>query len=156
MIKLSLPGRDWSAELNNLILDLNGTVTTDGQLLPGVKEKVEMLKDRLEIYIVTADTRGTGFEAAEKLGVHFFKVSDNDGAHDKLDFVNTIIGEETIVIGNGYNDHLALEHAALSIVVIGEGCAVQALKKADIAVKDINDALDLLLNPLRIVATLRA
>jgi len=40
-------------------------------------------------------------------------------------------------------------------VLLEEGCSVEALCSADILVKSILDGLDLLLNPLRLKATLR-
>lgn len=61
-----------------------------------------------------------------------------------------------VAVGNGMNDRLMLRTAALGILVLGnEGTSVQALSSADIVVKDILDGLDLLLNPKRIIATLR-
>ena len=156
MIELALPGRDITMELKNLILDLNGTLTIDGQLLDGVKSHVDELKPLLQVYLLTSDTRGCGSVVADEMGIPIFKVGNQRGGEDKLDFLNTVGPEETIVIGNGYNDRLILENAALSIAVIGaEGCCTQALQKADLVVNDIIYALDLLLNPLRIVATLR-
>ncbi len=156
MINLSVPGREMKMELKNLVLDLNGTLSLDGILVEGVESRVAMLKKELDIYLLTSDTLGCGSIIAEELGISIFKVGSEQGGEDKLDFLNTVGAEVTIVIGNGFNDRLVLEHAALSIAVIGgEGCCVQALQKADIVVKDILDALDLLIKPLRIVATLR-
>jgi len=40
-------------------------------------------------------------------------------------------------------------------VMLDEGCSADAIKSAHILVKSINDGLDLLLNPLRLKATLR-
>lgn len=157
MIAISIPGRELKLELHNLLLDMNGTLTTDGILIPGVKEKLEQLKAQLKMYLLTADTHGNGTTVAAELGIEIFKVSGEAGGQDKLDFLNTLGAKCTAAIGNGYNDALMLEHAALAITVLGEeGAAVHALKRADIVVKDINDALSLLLNPLRIIATLRA
>lgn len=155
MIELSLPGREIKLELKNLVLDLNGTLTVDGRLVAGVDSLVELLKSILEVYLLTSDTLGFGATVAEELGIPIFKVGSQSG-QDKLDFLNTIGADATVVIGNGYNDRLIMKHAALSVAVLGaEGCAVQALQEADIAVKSILEALSLLLNPLRIVATLR-
>ncbi len=157
MIELSIPGRDMTLQLNNLLLDINGTLTTDGVLIEGVREKLELLKKDLGMYLLTADTLGNAASVAEELDIEIFKVSGDEGGQDKLDFLNTLGAENTVAIGNGYNDTLMLEHAALAIAVIGEeGCSVHALKKADIVVKDINAALSLLLNPLRIIASQRA
>jgi len=53
-------------------------------------------------------------------------------------------------------DRLMLANAALSILVLErEGCSVKALNESDILVRGIHDALDLLLNPVRLKATLR-
>jgi len=61
-----------------------------------------------------------------------------------------------VCVGNGANDAWMLRAAAVGIAVIGpEGAAVSALQAADIVVVSITHALDLLLNPLRLVATLR-
>lgn len=155
MIEMTWPGRDVTMELRNLILDLNGTLSVDGLLVEGVKAHVDELKSLLQVYLLTSDTLGYGASVADELGIPIFKVG-TQGGEDKLDFLNTVGPEETIVIGNGYNDRLILEYAALAIAVIGaEGCCIQALQKADLVVNNIIDALDLLLKPLRIVATLR-
>ncbi len=62
-----------------------------------------------------------------------------------------------VAIGNGRNDRMMLDAAALGIAVCGaEGAAAETLEAADIVVGRIVDALDLLLHPKRLVATLRA
>jgi soluble P-type ATPase len=67
------------------------------------------------------------------------------------------LGSKNVVaIGNGNNDRSMLKAARLGIAVLGsEGCANTAIQAADIIVTDINRGLDLLLNPLRCMATLR-
>ncbi|MGN2393350.1 HAD family hydrolase, partial [Pelomicrobium sp. G1] len=59
-------------------------------------------------------------------------------------------------IGNGRNDHLMLKAAALAIAIVQqEGVWAGTLMSAQVIVGDIRDALDLLLYPQRLVATLR-
>lgn len=61
-----------------------------------------------------------------------------------------------VAVGNGANDARMLERAALGIAVLGpEGLALSCLQAADVVVPDILAALDLLLFPRRLVATLR-
>ena len=48
MIQVTLPGRDITLTLHNLLLDLNGTITVDGTLVDGVKERIEFLKENLQ------------------------------------------------------------------------------------------------------------
>jgi soluble P-type ATPase len=62
-----------------------------------------------------------------------------------------------VAVGNGRNDRLMLEAAALGIAVIGdEGLAADAMQACDIVVRHIADALALLEDPRRLIATLRA
>jgi len=125
--------------------------------LPGVSQRVKALSEKLKIYLLTADTFGSAAKIAEELEIELFRVSPEQGGEDKRDFVQTLEPAKTAAIGNGYNDHMMLGEAALGIAVLGrEGCSTLALKRSDIVVSNIEDALDLLLNPLRIVATLRA
>ncbi len=50
-----------------------------------------------------------------------------------------------------------LRAAALGIATVQrEGAAVDAMRAADIVVQNVRDALDLLLKPRRLVATLRS
>jgi soluble P-type ATPase len=61
-----------------------------------------------------------------------------------------------LAVGNGRNDVLLLEKAALGICVVQlEGAAVISMQAADMVCVDINDALDLLLRSHRMTATLR-
>jgi len=51
---------------------------------------------------------------------------------------------------------IALTGIALGIAVLGkEGLSLAAMKHADLVVKGISDAIDLLLKPKRLIATLR-
>ncbi len=58
MIELSIPGLG-DCVWEDLVLDLNGTLTTDGVLLPGVAERLGRLSKALALRLLTADTRGT-------------------------------------------------------------------------------------------------
>ncbi len=156
MIKVSIPGRDMHLEIKNLLLDLNGTLTLDGNLIPGVASRIEPLKEKLQVILLTSDTRGRGAQIAEELGVTYYKVGSGSGGPDKFDYLNTIGPEETMAIGNGFNDRLMLKAAILSVAVIGgEGACFEAIRNADIVVTNIIDALDLILDPIRLIATLR-
>jgi soluble P-type ATPase len=74
----------------------------------------------------------------------------------KAELVQKLGADSVIAIGNGMNDTLLLKNAQLSLAVVqGEGAATEALLNSDIICTDILDALNLLLNPLRVTATLR-
>ena len=64
--------------------------------------------------------------------------------------------QKVAAVGNGANDRQMLEAAELGIAVLGgEGLAVASLSAADVVAGSIQDALDLLLYPKRLVVTLR-
>lgn len=156
MLEIAIPGRK-TLHLEYLLLDLNGTITTAGGLINGVKEKIGQLQGKLEIFLLTADTYGLGREIADELEIRVVKVSGASGGVDKSNFLNSLGAEKVVAIGNGFNDRLMLAEAELSVAIIGaEGCCLEALMNSDIVVKSIADALDLLINPIRIIATLRA
>ena len=143
-------------EIENIVLDLNGTIATDGRIPSEVKEKINSLSHGVKIYILTADTQGTASEESSDVKVELLKVSEKDSTEVKLRVMESLDPTRTVAIGNGNNDHLILKEAALSIAVLGdEGASFSAIKSADIIVKNISDALDLFLKPKRLIATLR-
>jgi len=155
MIELNVPG--WGMlTLKHLVLDLNGTIALDGQVLPGVAERLNLLSASLNTYLISADTRGCGSETAERLGLDLVKVSSGAEVIQKRQFIEQMDARYVVAIGNGANDREMLETAALGIAVLGnEGVATASITAADILVSSIQDALDLLLYPRRLVATLR-
>jgi P-type E1-E2 ATPase len=155
MITIRIPG--WQTlDLAHLVLDLNGTIALDGQVLPGVAERLAALSANLTIHLVTADTQGQAAQSAECLGLQLFRIVPGDEASQKLDLVAQLGPARTVTIGNGANDAGMLAAAALGIAVLGpEGLATTALQAAGVVVGRIEDALDLLLRPQRLIATLR-
>lgn len=155
MLRISVPGGR-NLALQHLVLDYNGTLALDGELLPGLAERVEGLAGSLEIHILTADTHGTVRAKFEGLPVKVHVVEENQQSKAKLDYVEEIGASSTAAVGNGLIDALMLRKAALGVAVIGkEGASPETVSSADVVVMDILDAFDLFLRPLRLTATLR-
>jgi len=155
MIEVEIP-RYGRLCLKNLVLDYNGTIALDGKLKTAVRERLPKLAEKVEIHVVTADTFGTVAAEMEGTGAAVEILHTDDHTAEKRRFLERLGAEHTAAVGNGNNDALMLELAALGIVVLGEeGCAPSALASADILCGDIADALDLLLCPKRLTATLR-
>ena len=75
----------------------------------------------------------------------------------KLEFIQKLGVEHVVAIGNGRNDAKMLAAAAIGISVIQrEGAAASALASSDIIANSFWEALELLRNPRRLVATLRS
>lgn len=155
MIEVVLPG-DHPLRLAHLVLDYNGTLANDGRLLPGVRGRLVKLAETVTVHVITADTFGNVTAALAGLPCTVRILPQVGQAHAKMAYVAELGRGATVCIGNGRNDRLMLQSAALSIAVIGpEGAAAEALAAAKIVVGSPLAALDLLLYPLRIVATLR-
>jgi P-type E1-E2 ATPase len=153
---IEIPGRG-ALELSILILDLNGTIAIDGAIIAGVAERVAKLKSRgLEAYLLTADTRGNGADIAAHLDVALHRLAPGSERAQKAAFVRQRGADQVVAIGNGANDAEMLAQAALGIAVLQvEGLAVETWAAADLLVPDVCNALDLLIEPQRLVATLR-
>lgn len=156
MINIQIPGFG-RLRLNHLVLDYNGTIAMDGKPIAGVRKRLAALSAGLSIHVLTADTFGTAAKslAGFPLTLHVLARSGQERA--KLRYVNALGASRAVCIGNGRNDRLMLDAAALGIVVLErEGAARDSLLAADILVARVDEALDLLNNPLRLVATLRS
>ncbi len=156
MIDIAIPGYE-TLKLEHLVLGHNGTLACDGILIEGVKERLQKLAGHLQIHVLTADTFGKARAQLEDAPCELSILTDNNQDIGKIEYVRKLGPNQTVCIGNGRNDRYMLKHAVLGIaVMLAEGVAVEALKNADVICTDINDALDLLLNPLRLTATLRS
>ncbi len=143
-------------ELENAVFDLNGTIAVNGKIADKVKSKLNKLSENLNIYLLTADIYGTAEKLISDITLELVKISPVNEAQKKRDFILKIGKEKTIAIGNGANDALMLKEAKIGIAVIEkEGASQNAILNADLMVRNIDDALDLLLNPIRIASTLR-
>lgn len=155
MLDIAIPG-DATLTLEHLVLDFNGTLAIDGALVPGVADALRHLANRLDIHVVTADTFGTARQALAGLPVRLVVLAPGHQAEAKRGHVEQLGADRCVAIGNGHNDRLLLEAAALGIVVVQlEGAAVPTLLAADVSAPDIVGALGLLLHPSRLIATLR-
>ncbi|SKA02783.1 HAD family hydrolase [Selenihalanaerobacter shriftii] len=143
-------------EIDKLVFDYNGTLACDGIPVSGVKEKLDKLAIDFEIYVLTADTFGTVKKELKDVDVEIVIVDKKNGTKFKENFIQDLNKDSVIAVGNGNNDTLMLARASLGILILGlEGAATESLLKSDLIVRNINDVLDILLNPKRLVASLR-
>jgi soluble P-type ATPase len=155
MIELNIPGRK-SLQLEHLVCDVNGTLAIDGQLTEGLVRLLSSLSDRLTLHLLTADTHGRQEIIDHQLNLQAVRIHPGDEAAQKGNYIRKLGAEQVVAIGQGANDADMLKTAGLGICVVSvEGTAVEALLSADLVVSNIFDALHLLENPLRIVASLR-
>lgn len=151
-LRVEIPGRE-ALELERLVLDVNGTLTDRGALVDGVASRLVRLRERLRPLLVSADTFGTLADVGRRVGVEVRRVA---AGAEKAKLVEELGAARTVAVGNGANDAAALAAAALGIVVLGpEGTSAAALRVADVVCRSPVEALDLLLEPQALAATLR-
>ena len=152
---IDIPGYK-TLKLNTLLLDYNGTIATDGVIPDSIKERICRLAADFRILVLTADTHGTAKNQCEGLHLEVCTFPVGNAGDYKEEIINQCGGENCVCMGNGRNDIKMFRGAALSIGIMDtEGMCGALLNESDICVKSIEDGLDLLLNPKRIIADLR-
>ena len=156
MIEVKVPGYK-IVKLNYLVLDYNGTLSCDGEVIQGVKKRLSTLSEQLSVHVITADTFGKVESRLKDVPCEITVLPLENQDLAKLEYIKKLGADRTVCIGNGRNDRLMLKAATLGIaVVLEEGAAVETVMDADVVFTSINSALDLLSNPLRLTATLRS
>lgn len=156
MLEVNIPGYR-TFVFSFLVLDYNGTIACDGHLIPGVKDRLEALSKNVTIHILTADTFGSVQKEMTGIPCEVVVIGKGNQTKAKADYVRQLGSQKTVSVGNGRNDALMLKEAVLGIAVVQEeGGAVETLLAADLVTHSIVNALDLLLHPLRLTATLRS
>jgi soluble P-type ATPase len=155
MFELDIPGFGF-IRLEHLVSDFTGTLSVDGKLLPGVRERLNKIAEFLHVHILTADTFGKAREELKGINCEIHILEGENHDIQKEDYVKILDAERVVALGNGNNDRRMLKTAKIGIAIcLNEGCSVDAIKSADIFVNSPMDALDLLINLKRLKATLR-
>ncbi|SFD66863.1 HAD family hydrolase [Pseudoalteromonas denitrificans] len=155
-MKIDIPGRK-TVEIQNVLLDFNGTIAIDGKLITGVSAKINSLSHLVNFHVITADTYGTVVKQLRDTNCKIINLSTNKTYTSKCAYLNEIGKTHTLCIGNGYNDRTILKECVLGISLLqSEGLSIEALMAGDIVCKSIMDALCYLDNPKRLIATLRS
>lgn len=152
MIRLDIPGRG-IIELLHAAFDVNGTLAVDGKPIAGVVDRLQMLAEHLSLHVLTAGTHGNIPELERSFGFPFHKI---ETGQDKMHYVEHLVSAGVIAFGNGRNDASMLRAATIGVAILAaEGVAIEALHAADVLSLGPIDAIELLLKPKRLIATLR-
>lgn len=158
-ITIDIPGFG-KLQINAILSDYTGTLSFSGKLSPGVKDRLLRLAQLVDIHVVTADSFGTAEKELEGLPLICRKLTGPCEDAQKQRYAMELTPRCLASFGNGVNDRLHMklvkEAGGLTFAVDnGEGCAHEALRHANIFVAGAVNALDLLLEPTRLRATLR-
>jgi len=155
MHKIEIPNYK-TVTLEHIVLDYNGTIAKDGKLKTEVKNLLPQLCERYTVHVITADTFGSVKAELKGFDVTVTVLTTDDHTQEKATYIEQLGKAESVAIGNGNNDIEMLKSAVLGIAVVGdEGCATTTMLQSDITTTSIENALMLLLNEKRLVATLR-
>ncbi len=138
MIRIDIPQRG-IIELQHAVFDVNGTLAVDGIPIPGVVDRLKALGEHLSLHALTAGTHGNIAELERVLGFPLHIIASGE---EKLHYVEQLGPAHVIAFGG-------------VAVLAGEGVAIGALQAADVLAPGPVDAIDLVLNPKRLIATLR-
>ena len=148
---LQIPGQE-SIHLIHAVFDMNGTLAKEGKLIDGVSVLFKQVSQQYKCHILTNDTFGTAASVESALGIPITVVGSGE---EKANVVKQL-GNNTVAVGNGSNDYPMLLQSSLKIVVLGpEGTSGRVMSIADIITPSILVALELLLSPQKIIATMR-
>ena len=101
MLQIEIPGRE-TLELRHLVLDYNGTIAVDGQILEALRERLRTLSHLLEIHVLTADTYGTVARQCDGLPLTVRTFPRAEAGVCKAEIVRGLEGG-VVCLGNGYN-----------------------------------------------------
>lgn len=152
MLHLDIPQKG-IIDLHHAVFDINGTLAIDGIVAQEVAEALHSVSKHLSIHILTAGTHGNLAAIERSLGLPLHLINKGE---EKMRYVQQLGPEHVVAVGNGSNDVGMLRLAAIGIAVMTlEGVSTRALQAADVLVSSPIDALNLLLYPKRLIATLR-
>src|SRR2546428_6498668 len=152
-MQVAIPGFG-TLRLQHLVLDYNGTLALDGRPWPGVKPGLKRLARSVRIHVVTADTFGKARTGLRGVDCKLEILAGGGEDRAKAAYVRRLGPGRVVGIGNGRNDRLMLRVAAVGIAVVQAECAsTEAVAAADLVARSVIDALDLLLQPRRLVAS---
>jgi soluble P-type ATPase len=158
-ITIDIPGFG-KIQINAILSDYTGTLAFSGKLVAGVRDRLRRLAKQVDIHVVTADSFGTAEEELKGLPIVWRRIGGEGEDEQKRRYAVELHPRYVAAFGNGNNDRLHLkvvkEAGGLAVAVDnGEGCALEAILNANVFVVSAANALDLLLAPTRLRATLR-
>jgi len=141
-------------EIENIILDLNGTLANYGRVSERSKELLQQLKQlNYNIVLISGDIRGNASVIAKELDITLLLGANSQ---EKAQQMQLFDKEKTVAIGNARIDIGTFQNAIISIATLqSEGIHVGILKYVDIIVPSIEDALNLFIEPKALEGTLR-
>ena len=141
-------------QIENIVLDLNGTLANKGVVLETTKALLKHLKQLgYRLILISGDIRGNAKKTAEELGLDLFLGKNSE---EKAQQMQQFDKHKTAAIGNARIDIGTFQNAEISIATVqSEGIHTEILKHVDILIPSIDEALKLFIDTKSLEATLR-
>ena len=97
MIRIDVPGRE-IIEIEHVVLDYNGTIALDGQLIEGAAWRIRELCKSAHVYVLTADTYGTVRSQCDGLGAEVKTFPRANAAECKEEIVRALLAAAVRVL----------------------------------------------------------
>jgi soluble P-type ATPase len=97
-MRVDIPGSGL-LEISHLVLDYNGTIALDGELLAGVAWRLQLLAREMEIHVITADTFGSVAATTSFLPCTLSVLPPGDQDQAKLAYVEKLGPEAHLLHG---------------------------------------------------------
>jgi soluble P-type ATPase len=154
MISIERPGQN-NLEFEFILIDFEGTLTSDRRVHPKAKDKINLLSKRARIFIFTTGEKESVSAVLRNVKAEVIYLKEGEASHGKLDLLQQLGPHRTVAMGSGMSDIEMIQNSGLSIGVMSrEGTLSEVIAKADLVFMTVVDALDFLLKPLRQKATL--
>ena len=141
-------------EIENIILDLNGTLSNFGIVSDKTKLLLKQLKQlNYNIVLISGDIRGNASVISKELDLKLYLGANSA---EKAKQMQCFDKSKTAAIGNARIDIGTFQNAEISIATLqAEGIHPGILEHVDILVSSIEEALTLFTEPKALEATLR-
>ncbi len=100
MFEIDIPGFGF-VRLEHLVLDFTGTLSVDGKLLSGVKERLNKISEFLKVHILTADTFGKAKVELKGINCEMHILEGKDHDIQKEEYVKKLGAGSVVAFGNG-------------------------------------------------------
>jgi len=141
-------------DIENIVVDLNGTLANYGIVSNKTKALIKKLKELdYRIILISGDIRGNASVIAKDLGIELLLGENSNLKAKQIKMFNP---QKTAAIGNARIDIGTFLNAKLSIATLQqEGIHTDIIKYVDIIVPSIEDALNIFIDTKALEGTLR-
>jgi len=141
-------------DIENIVLDLNGTLANYGTVSEETKVLIRKLKElNYRIILISGDIRGNAASIAKELEIDLLL---GKNSKEKAKQIQQFNPNKTVAIGNARIDIGTFQNAIFSIATLQqEGIHTDIIKHVDIIIPSIEDALRLFIDTKALEGTLR-